>query len=304
MERRILLTGVTGHSGRYAIERLIERKSELEGMRFRALVRETSDVTQLRANGLDIELIFGDIRDDATLQKALVGVDTLLHIVGILDSPRVMQFAIEAGVRRAILVHTTGAYSKYKSASSAYLAVDAQVTQMAQDAGVKLTILRPTMIYGGVDDQNVITFIRMMDRLPVMPVVSGARFALQPVHRRDLGHAYADVLLAEEATVGKNYDLSGKEPIQLREMLTVMAHALNKQPRFFSVPYPVAIAGAWAVYLLTVTKVDYREKVQRLVEPRAYAHDAATLDFGYAPMDFATGVQGEIAEYLALKGNR
>ena len=302
MERLILLTGVTGHSGRYAVERLAQRQNITGGMRFRALVRGSSDVTRLQSSPLAIELVYGDIRDAVVLQSAMQGVDTVLHIVGILDSPRVMEAAVKAGVRRVILVHTTGVYSKYKSASRDYIAVDEQVTRMAEGAGIALSILRPTMIYGDVDDQNVITFIRMMDRLPVMPVVSGARFLLQPVHRRDLGYAYADVLLDEAATLGKSYVLSGKEPIELRDMLVVIARYLNKRPRFFSVPYWFAIAGAWALYLLSLTKADYREKVQRLVEPRAYPHIDATRDFGYAPVDFATGVKDEVASYVAAKG--
>ena len=303
MEKLIFMTGVTGHSGRYAIERLVERKDELAGLRFCALVRGASDVTRIQSSGLPIELLYGDIRDDAVLEKGMRGVDTVLHIVGILDSPRVMRAAAAAGVRRVILVHTTGIYSRYKSASSEYLAIDREVTALAEQHKILLTILRPTMIYGDIDDQNVITFIRMMDRLPVMPTVGGARFALQPVHRRDLGYAYADVLLAEAATGGKNYDLSGKEPITLREMLTEIAAQLGKRrARFFSVPYWVAISGAWCVYLLTLRRVDYREKVQRLVEPRAYPHEEATRDFGYAPVGFAEGVAGEIAAYLQRKG--
>lgn len=302
MEKLILMTGVTGHSGRYAVERLVQRRAECEGLQFRALVRGASDVTRLQESGLPIELVYGDIGDDATLARCMAGVDTLLHIVGIRDSVRVLAAAINAGVRRAILVHTTGIYSQYKSASAAYIAIDRQVTEMAGKAGMLLTILRPTMIYGATDDQNVITFIRMMDRLPIMPVVNGARFALQPVHRRDLGYAYADVLLNEAATAGKNYNLSGKEPILLREMLTVIANDLGKQAQFISVPFFLAYALAWALYLLTFTKADYREKVQRLVEPRAYSHDDATRDFGYAPMDFATGVAGEVRAYLDSGG--
>ncbi len=305
MERRVLMTGVTGHSGKYAIERLKQRKDALNGLTFRVLARSTSNVTPILESGLPVEIVYGDIRDDAVRNKAMANVDTVLHIVGIHDSIRVMESAAQAGVRRVILVHTTGIYSKYKSASSDYIAIDEKVTQIAQAHGILLTILRPTMIYGGVDDQNVITFIRMMDKFPVMPVVSGANFVLQPVHRRDLGYAYADVLLAEAATAGKNYDLSGKEPITLRDMLICIARHLGKKEpvRFFSVPYFLAYAGAWGVYLLTIGKVDYREKVQRLVEPRAYPHDAATEDFGYAPMDFHQGVSQEVAAYLALKGN-
>lgn len=302
MEQLICMTGVTGHSGRFAIERLAMRRDELNGMRFRALVRGTSDVTHIKNSGLSIELVYGDIRDEAVLKRAITGADTVLHIVGIFDSPLVMRLSAEAGVRRVILVHTTGIYSKYKSASTEYIQIDRQVMEMAECSGIQLTILRPTMIYGGLDDQNVITFIRMMDRLPVMPTVSGARFELQPVHRRDLGYAYADVLLAEQSTLGKNYVLSGKEPILLRDMLTVIGQKLGKEKiRFVSCPFWLAYAGAWGIYLLTFTKIDYREKVQRLVEPRCYPHAEATQDFNYTPMGFADGVADEVAAYLKSK---
>ncbi|MEG2217637.1 MAG: NAD(P)H-binding protein [Clostridia bacterium] len=295
------MTGITGHSGQFAIERLAQRREELGEMRFRAMVRPTSDISRIRASGLPIELFIGDLLDDACLKKALQDVDTLLHIVGIMESPRVLRFAAEAGVKRAILVHTTGIYSKYKVASSDYLAVDAEVTKLAADQQIDLTILRPTMIYGGMDDQNVIKFIRMVDRLPIIPVVSGARFVLQPVHRRDLGYAYTDVLLAPGTTSGKCYVLSGKAPIQLRDMLCILAEYLEKPAIFFSVPYWIAITGAWALFLMSFTKVDYREKVQRLVEPRAYSHDDAARDFGYTPVDFATGVKDEVVAYRASK---
>ena len=303
MEKLVFMTGVTGHSGQYAIERLAERSGELAGLHFRALVRGTSDVARIQNSGLPIELIYGDIHDAAALEKGMHGADTALHIVGIHASLCVMRAAVAAGVRRVILVHTTGIYSKYKSASAEYLAIDRDVTRIAEENGILLTILRPTMIYGGVDDQNVITFIRMLDRLPIMPVVGGARFALQPIHRRDLGYAYADVLLAEAETAGKNYVLSGKAPITLREMLCVIAKELGRErARFFSVPFFLAFAGAWGVYLLTLTKVDYREKVQRLVEPRAYPHAEAAEDFGFAPVGFAEGVADEVAAYLQRRG--
>ena len=296
----VLITGATGHSGRYAIERLAARKAEDMGFRFRVLVRESSDVSFIQSCGLPMEVARGDILDDAALERALLGADVLLNIFGIICDPaRVTRMALAAGVRRVISVHTTGVYSRFKNARKNYLESDRQVSELCRAAGADLTILRPTMIYGDVDDQNVITFIRMMDRFPVMPVVSGARFPLQPVHRRDLGYAYADVLLSGDATKGKNYALSGRDPILLRDMLTVIAGYLHKPARFLSVPFWLAYAGAWGVYLITLTKMDYREKVQRLVEPRAYSHEDASRDFGYAPMSFAEGVKDETAAYLA-----
>ena len=305
-EKLVLITGATGKSGRYCIERLAARRAEADaaGYRFRALVRPSSDASVITGYGLPLELCTGDVSSEDDLRRAMAGVDTLLHIVGIRDSERVLAVAAAAGVRRAILVHTTGAYSKYKSAGAEYCEIDARVTAFCAAHAIGLTILRPTMIYGGTDDQNVITFIRMVDRLPVMPVVNRAMYALQPVHRRDLGHAYADALLASDVTNGKNYDLSGGAPILLRDMLSVIAAGLGKKPRFVSVPYPLAYTGACVLYSASLHKLDVREKVQRLVEPRAYPHEAATADFGYAPMGFTEGVQGEIAAYLAEKQAR
>lgn len=296
----VVLTGVTGKSGRYAIERLAERKNELEHVRFRAVVRSREKGAFILESGLSAELCVGSVDDESFLKETFSGADTLLHIVGIDTSPRVVPLAINAGIGRIIVVHTTGVYSKYKSAGAEYIRIDQEVTRLCRESGVKLSILRPTMIYGGLDDENVCKFIAMMDRFPIMPVVSGARFDLQPVHRRDLGRAYADVLIAK-STAGKDYVLSGAEPIALREMLCVIAGYLGKRARFISVPYWFAITGAWGLYLVTLTKVDYREKVQRLVEPRAYPHDEATRDFGYAPADFAEGVKAEVSEYLARK---
>ena len=57
------------------------------------------------------------------------------------------------------------------------------------------------------------------------------------------------------------------------------------------------------LYLFTFGKKDLREKVQRMVEPRAYPHDDATRDFGYTPVDFETGVAAQTKEYLKLKNN-
>ena len=300
MTKTAILTGVTGKSGQYSIERLVERKNELDDIRLRAIVRSKEKAAFIEESGLSIALCIGSIDDDDFLLGVFSGADTLLHIVGIHTSLRVIPLAIQAGISRIIVVHTTGVYSKYKSASAEYNQIDAEITRLCADAKVSLTILRPTMIYGGLDDENVVKFIAMMDKFPVMPVVSGARFALQPVHRRDLGRAYADVLLTE-STAGKNYVLSGAEPVTLRDMLTVIAEYLGKSARFVSVPYWFAITGAWALYLVSFTKIDYREKVQRLVEPRAYDHQEATRDFGYAPVDFAKGVKGEVEAYLARK---
>ena len=85
-------------------------------------------------------------------------------------------------------------------------------------------------------------------------------------------------------------------------MLIEMGAYLSKKMRFFSVPFPVAYGGAWLVYLISIGKIDYREKVQRLCEPRVYPHEEATRDFGYDPRTFRSAIGDEVRDYLESVG--
>lgn len=194
------------------------------------------------------------------LKLAFANVDTVVNIAGISFSRVIVLAARECYVRRLILVHTTGIYSKYKRAGEEYRQIDDFVYRICKECGIILTILRSTMIYGNSSDMNIIKFIRMVDRFPLMPVVNGARFGLQPVHFSDLGTAYYQVLMNEATTGNRDFILSGGEPIDLRDMLTEIGRQLEKKTRFINIPFFIAYGGAWLIYALTLSKIDYREK--------------------------------------------
>lgn len=210
-----------------------------------------------------------------------------------------VQAAIRNGVERLILVHTTGIYSKYKAAGEGYRQIEAKIDKIVEGKNIQLTYLRPTMIYGNVRDANVVIFMRMVDKLRIFPVVNGAKYELQPVWCGDLGKAYYQVLMNPKTAIKRNYNLSGGRPIMLLDMFKVMAKYLGVKNTFISVPFSVAYGLAWILYILTIRKKDYREKVQRLVEPRTFDHSDATRDFGYNPVTFEEGVKCEVEEYLA-----
>ncbi len=301
----LAITGATGKKSGGGIVKILsahkdEVSTKLPGG-VRALVRCTSNTSKIDESLLHFEKMYGELTDSIFLEQAFQGVDTVLHISGLTLTPNIVDAAVKCHVRRLICVHTTGIYSKYKSAGENYRIIDSYVEKQCQDNNIALTILRPTMIYGNISDNNVVKFIKMVDRLPVMPVVNGARYVLQPVHYMDLSEAYYSVLMKEN-TANHNYILSGGEPISLRDMLSEIGNCLGKKVLFISCPFPVAYAGAWVLYLVTFKKKDYREKVQRLCEPRAYPHDDAKRDFGYSPRNFEIGIVDEVEEYKVHRG--
>lgn len=212
--------------------------------------------------------------------------------------------AVKAGVKRLILVHTTGIYSKYKAAGEGYRQIESRIDEMVKGKDVTLTYLRPTMIYGNMRDGNVSIFMKMVDKLRLFPVVNGAKYELQPVWCGDLGKAYYQVLMHSQTATKKGYNLSGGQPIMLIDMFKVMAKYLGVKNTFVSVPFPIAYGLACLLYIVTFGKKDFREKVQRLVEPRTFDHSDATNDFGYAPVPFEVGVKPDVDEYLALRKKR
>lgn len=293
--KELLVTGLTGRSGQYFGALLHENKIK----NVTAVVRSTQKFDALFGN-CEMNCVQGDLHDTAFLQQVMQknNIDTVFHIAGIGFSRSVVQAAAQAGcVRTLFLVHTTGIYSKYKEAAAGYLQTEEEIGILARNAGMELIILRPTMIYGTLDDGNISVFVRMVDKLPVFPLVGGGRFALQPVHHKDLGTAYYQILMHRESLQSNDYVLSGGTVIDLKDLLQLCADLLEKRRLFFFFPYPIALTGAKVLYLLSAKRIDLREKVQRLVEPRAYDHTQASRDFGYDPMPFAQGLQEEIRMY-------
>ncbi len=225
-----------------------------------------------------------------------------MHIYNIHHSPVIVQTAIDNNVKRAILVHTTGIYSDFKYASQGYKDIEKRISELTTDPDcpTKVTILRPTMIYGDLCDSNMSKFIKMIDRFRVMPVIDGGNSLIQPVNARDLGKAFFTVLMSPEQTAGKAYDLSGDKPIRMIDAFKLISRELEKKRTFISVPLGVGVIMARILKVLSFGKFDYVERVQRMGENRSYSHEEATRDFDYNPMSFEDGIQIEVKQYLRL----
>ncbi len=295
----LLVTGITGHSGRYFLQELID--NNYEGP-IRCVVRATSDTNLLDNSGLNIEKVVGDLNDQDIINRAMVGVDTVVHISSIFYSAALIKAAIENSVKRVILVHTTGIYSKFKIASEEYKNIELTIKKIMEDKrpSIGVIYLRPTMIYGCINDRNLIVFIKMIDKLRIFPVIDRGKNLLQPVNGRDLGKAYYQILMNKEIMNG-DYILSGEKPIAMIDMFKLISSILKKKTIFINVPLVLGVFMAKCLKVCTFGKVDFIEKVQRMGEDRSFSHEAAKKDFGYSPMPFVEGLKLEVNEYLKCK---
>ncbi len=115
---RILVTGATGFLGKALVQRLLAK-----GERPRALARPSMRVGTLEELG--VEVVVGDAADKAIMDRAVRGMDTVVHCAGRMGSQgtweefqrdsvdstkNVLEAALEVGVKRVIYVSSLGIY--------------------------------------------------------------------------------------------------------------------------------------------------------------------------------------------------
>lgn len=281
----IAITGVTGLTGRFLIPCF--RELGYRGQ-FRCLARPTSDIEGLRSDP-DIEFVVGDCRDESALAKLLDQADALVHVAGIQTAENVIVACSRMGVGRVVFVNTTGMFSKYRQYAAEYRRIEERIMR----SGLDYTIIRPTMIYGNARDHNIHKLVRIVNRLPVVPVIGSGRALLQPIYAQDLAAVIAKATF-EPRAIGRAYNVAGKEPFKYIDVLRCIAASLGKRRLFIRVPYTIALLAGYIAEMAGSTLVNV-ERVRRMCEDRVFDYSLASEDLGFAPRSFEDGIKLEIA---------
>lgn len=282
----VLVTGATGFTGRYVTQRLKDA-----GHRVAAFVRAGSRREPLE--GVVDEFVVGDLDDSDSLARALEGREALVNVasLGFGHAQGVVEAAERAGVGRALYFSTTSLLTTLPAASKV---VRQQAEDVVQASTVPWTIFRPTMIYGDPGDRNLIKLIRWVDRWKVVPVFGPGTYLLQPVHANDLALAVVAALGAPAAE-NQVYNLSGGTALSYNELVRLVGELLGRSPRLVHLPVSMSLVAVDVARRLPIGIRFSREQVLRLNEHKAFAHDAATRDFGYQPIPLRDGLAQEVS---------
>ena len=204
-------------------------------------------------------VVDADVHDPATLMRLMDGQDAVINLVGILkggegrpygegfarahvELPQKIAAAAKAtGVRRVVHVSALKAAA---DAPSGYLRSKAAGEAALKDAGLDLTIFRPSVIFGE-GDSFLTLFAQLAKIAPLFPL-AGANARFQPVWVEDVVAAVADSLRRADS-IGATYDLCGPTQYSLRQLVGYAA-AVSGHPRaIVGLPDAVAWLQAWAM---------------------------------------------------------
>ena len=243
MSKLVTIFGGSGFVGRYIVRRLAK-----EGWRVRVAVRDPNLAGFVKPYGAvgQVEPLFCNIRDDASVRAVTYGADAVINCVGVLDergrntfaavqaqgAGRIARIAAEQGVQRMVHISAIGASDK---SNSQYAKTKAAGEAAVLAAFPTAMILRPSIIFGS-EDQFFNRFAGMSRLGPVLPVV-GAATRFQPVYVDDVAQAAVMGVLGQATGL---YELGGPEVRTFRELMQQMLAVVQRRRLIVNVPFAVA----------------------------------------------------------------
>ena len=261
----ILVTGGTGFVGREVVAALLAR-----GHRVRLLVRNPRRAAAW-AHHPQVEIIRGDALQPETLPPALQGVETVVHLIGIIaETSKVTFEQAHTGATRHLLEAARGtgvtrwlqmsAEGTRMGATSRYHRTKWQAEELVRGSGLDWTIFRPSLIYGHDEYDRLLNLLRRVLSPPLslltldsLPLLEEGKPLVQPVSVREVAHCFAQAV-THAGSIRKTYDLVGPVAFSWREMVEKIALDLGRSTVYEEFPatlFPRVVLIA-AVVLLPV----------------------------------------------------
>ncbi len=253
----VLVLGGTGFVGRHVCEKL-----HRQGWRITVPTRRLAHAARTVQSLPRVTVLEADAHDPARLLALLDGHDAVVNLVAILhgsedDFERVhvelplslAEACMADGLRRVVHVSALGVSL---DGPSRYQRSKARGEEVLRGAGLDLTLLRPSVIFGA-GDRFLNRFARLQAVLPfVLLPGAGARF--QPVWVEDVASAVAACLGPAGRpdqraldTVGQTFECAGPEVFTLAELVRLAGrHGGHPRP---VLPLPGALARPLAATL-------------------------------------------------------
>jgi nucleoside-diphosphate-sugar epimerase len=276
--KRLLVFGLSGQIG-IALHPLLEAR----GYDVAAVSREA------RGDSAAIHWVQGSLQHVPDLPG---GFDALLSL-GPLDAFAEWVASARPPITRIVAIGSTSVHSKADARDPAERELAARLRQAetrlrdaSAAAGIGLTVLRPTLIYGNGRDRSLSPLLALAQRWRWLPWPRAATGLRQPVHVDDLAAAVLACLDRPE-TAGRSFDLPGGEALSVAAMLERSVKAQVPNARCVPVPlWMFGLALALAARF-SARPMFARGVAARLRSDQVFDAEPARAAFGYAPRRFS-----------------
>ncbi len=290
----ITIFGGSGFIGHHLVGRLAA-----QGHRIRIAVRDTEKAATLMTQG-NVGQVVGvqaNIRNKASIERAVVGADIVINLVGLLFESSAQKFgavhrdgaamiaeaAAAAGAKQLIHMSALGADLK---SSSKYAASKAEAEVLVTEKFPGASIIRPSVVFG-CDDSFTTKFAGLSALLPALPLLEGGKNLMQPVFIEDLANALTQIVNTPDAQ-GKIYEFGGPEQLSLSEIIGRINQVTKRS--LFIIPLPEGLmkVKGFALSLLPGTPILTVDQVKLLKSDNVISgQEAGFTELGITPTRFS-----------------
>lgn len=251
MGKTVLVTGATGQQGGAAARRLLA-----DGWHVRALVRSPGSRQSAALREAGAEVVPGDMRDRAALDRAMVGVHGVFSVQPAAAPPHfdadevamgkaVADAAHAAGVRHFVYTSVGGVE---RGSGISHWNTKWEVEEHVRASGLPATFLRPVMFM----ENHVSPMTGVLGVVPLIRMMPGWR-RVQVVAVRDIG-AFAGLAFADpDRYVGREIELAGDE-VTREGLAEAFGEVLGKD--IDTSPLPPEVLARLGVSLDDLTRAD------------------------------------------------
>ena len=284
--RRLLITGGTGTIGKAVLEKIPDNITVI------LLTRNPKHY--LERKNLEVELF--DYRNDKSLPTNLWNATEVLHMAGATHeinhniyffvntdlTKRLVKLCERNKIERFTYISTQavskigGAYSKSKLLAE----------NIILNSKLNWTILRPSEVYGRGVNSMISKLCKLINILPIIPIIGNGLYNLNPVHIDDLSSFITKLITHNSNLCSKKiYNLCGPNPISFINFCKSYASYRNKKIFFFTIPISlckvlVKFTNAMGISFILVDQID------RLIINKCHDNSLAINDYGYRPCIF------------------
>jgi NADH dehydrogenase len=246
MQGLVTVFGGSGFIGTQVVRTLAKR-----GYRVRVAVRRPALGYKLPLMGDvgQIEVVQANIRNPASIGRALDGAEGCVNLVGVL---------YEAGRQGFESLHAKGTEAIATAAAARGIGRFVQVSAIGADLGAKAlyartkalgeaaaraaipatAIVRPSVVFGP-DDDFFNRFAALASLLPVMPLPGGGATRFQPVYVGDVASAIVTAL-TDPAAAGRTFEIGGPRIYSYRDIIEMTLADIHKKRLLLTLPWFVA----------------------------------------------------------------
>ncbi|MCX6351974.1 MAG: NAD(P)H-binding protein [Bacteroidetes bacterium] len=197
--------------------------------------------------------------------------------------------AMNAGGCKASHIIFTGSAGMFTKLDN----YSAELKRMAEkfieeNFSINWTIIRPTMIYGVREDNNISRIIKLFNRTRIFPLIGKGENLIQPVYIYDLVTSFK-IALFNSKMFNKAFNIGGAKAVTNKQLFRIIGKALNKKVNFLYI-HPSLISIM--VKILKPFKLNpiSEEQILRFQEDKNIDLVPFINQFGFTPLDFETGV--------------